>query len=206
MEWRSQESPNRWNRDHLLSIERKILKTEREIEQDADQELLASQYTAKAARELLEEQRKTNQLLETLVIVEQSNNDLLIAIVQELQPSRNLTGFNEILETTMVPLAAGQTATFATTPIPAGSTPVAANIVWSSSDTVNAPTSPNTADTSGLSILVTFPLTVVAGLVFSLTVSYTNTDGTIATQTNSFTTVAPASPDITGFNPILQTA
>lgn len=106
----------------------------------------------------------------------------------------------------MVTLSAGNTATFATTPIPSTSVPVPANIVWTSSDTVNAPVSPNTADATGLSTLVVFPSTVAAGVSFSLTVSYTNSDGTTATQTNSFTTVAPPSPDVTGFTPILQTA
>lgn len=108
---------------------------------------------------------------------------------------------------TMVPLAAGQTATFSTTPIPPTSVPNPAALpVWSSSDMTNAPVSPNTADASGLSTLVVFPSGVAAGVTFSLTITYTNADGTIATQTNSFVTVAPPSPDITGFTPIVQTA
>jgi hypothetical protein len=117
-----------------------------------------------------------------------------------------ILAFTSIKETQMVPLAAGQTATFSTTPIPSTSVPVPANIVWSSSDTVNAPVSPNTADPTGLSTLVTFPSTVAAGVTFTLTVSYTNSDGTTATQSNSFTTVAPPSPDVTGFTPIVQSA
>ena len=108
---------------------------------------------------------------------------------------------------TMVPLAAGQTATFSTTPIPATSVPNPAALpVWTSSDTTNAPVSPNTADKTGLSTLVVFPSTAAAGVTFSLTITYTNADGTVATQTNSFVTVAPPSPDITGFTPIVQTS
>jgi hypothetical protein len=106
----------------------------------------------------------------------------------------------------MVPLAAGQIATFSTTPIPATSAPDPTKIVWTSSDTTNAPLTPNTSDTTGLSVLVAFPSTVVAGVTFSLTVSYTNADGTTATQTNSFTTVAPPVPNVTGFTDIVQSA
>jgi hypothetical protein len=126
-------------------------------------------------------------------------------LLQEVQPSA--TGFTQIIqENPMVPLAAGQTATFSTTPIPSNAAPTPSGITWTSSDTVNAPVSPNSADTSGLSTLVVFPASVVAGVTFSLTVSYTNSDGTTATQTNSFTTVAPPPTDVTGFNPIVQTA
>ena len=131
----------------------------------------------------------------------------LRAIRHELKPQpADVFGFTDIKEISMVPLAAGQTATFSTTPIPSDASPIAANLIWSSSDTVNAPVSPNSADTTGLSTLVVFPSTVVAGATFSLTLSYTNSDGTTATQTNSFTTVAPAPADVTGFNPIAQSA
>lgn len=118
-----------------------------------------------------------------------------------------INGFKAIQEINMVPLAAGQTATFATTPIPATSVPNPAALpVWTSSDTTNAPVTAVATDTTGLSATVTFPSTVVAGVSFSLTITYTNGDGTVATQTNSFVTVAPPSPDITAFTDILQTA
>ena len=106
----------------------------------------------------------------------------------------------------MVPLAPGQTATFATTPLPANAIPTPSGLVWSSSDSVNAPVSPNTADATGLSTLVVFPSTAVVGTSFSLTIGYTNADGTTASQTNSFTIVAAPPTDVTGFTPILQTA
>ena len=89
----------------------------------------------------------------------------------------------------MTPLAAGNTATFTTKPIPATSVPTATNIVWTSSDTVNAAVKPNAADTTGLSVQVSFLLTTPAGISFTLTVSYTNSDGTRATQVNTFVTV-----------------
>jgi hypothetical protein len=118
----------------------------------------------------------------------------------------NITGFTEIQETQMVHLAAGQTATFATTPIPSGTAPDPTKITWSSSDSVNAPVSPNTADASGLSTLVAFPSTTPSGLTFALTINYINSDGTAASQANTFTTVAAPPADITGFNPIEQSA
>jgi hypothetical protein len=117
-----------------------------------------------------------------------------------------ITSFTEIKEITMVPLAAGQTATFATTPIPEGTAPAPTKITWASSDTTNAPVSPNTADASGLSTLVGFPSTTPSGLTFILTINYVNADGNAVSQANSFTTVAAPPADITGFNPIVQTA
>ena len=106
----------------------------------------------------------------------------------------------------MVSLSAGQTATFSTTSLPAGTQPAAGNLpVWTSSDTTNAPVTIFSADPTGLSATVIFPASVAAGLSFSLTVTYTNADGTVATQTNSFVTVAAPSPDITGFTDIVQT-
>jgi hypothetical protein len=134
-------------------------------------------------------------------------NRKLNQIEREINQPKPITGFTTIQETnTMVPLAAGQTATFSTTPIPSTSVPVAASIVWTSSDAVAFPLAPNTADATGLSTLLTFPASTLGGVSFSLTVSYVNSDGTTATQTDSFTTVAPPSPDVTGFTPITQTA
>jgi hypothetical protein len=144
-----------------------------------------------------------------LIVDQLSMTNVLLSQIVALitpPPSTDITGFTEITETTMVALAPGQTATFSTTPIPSTSVPVAANIVWTSSDTTNAPVSPNSADTTGLSTIVVFPTTAVVGTTFSLTVSYANSDGTTATQTNSFTIVAAPPADITGFTAITQTA
>jgi hypothetical protein len=156
------------------------------------------------------EGRKLDKILacfEQLSYVLEEQNRLLREILHRLPHyGHPITGFTAIQETSMVPLAAGQTATFSTTPIPSTSVPIASSIVWTSSDTTNAPVTPNTADPTGLSTLVVFPSTVVAGVTFSLTVSYTNADATIATETTSFTTVAPAASDVTGFTPIVQSA
>jgi hypothetical protein len=160
----------------------------------------------KLLHRILELEDRVLRLAERTFEEMERNHRLLREILHLLKPRPIITGFTEIQESTMVPLAAGQTATFATTPIPATSVPVPANLVWSSSDPVNAPVSPNAADPTGLSTLVAFPSNVAAGVSFSLTLSYTNSDGTPASQTNSFVTVAPPSPDITGFAPIAQTA
>jgi hypothetical protein len=135
---------------------------------------------------------------------------LLKEILEEIRNQhRKVVRFIDIKEINMVDLAAGNTATFATTPIPSTVTPDPTKLVWSSSDSVNAPLSSNSAaDPSGLSVNVTFPKGVVAGVTFSLTLSYTNSDGTTATQTNSFTTVAPSgggTGNVVGFTPIVQT-
>jgi hypothetical protein len=118
----------------------------------------------------------------------------------------NVTGFTPIKETEMVPLAAGQTATFSTTPLPAGTAPDPTKITWSSSDTTNAPVVVNPNDPSGLSAQVAFPSTTPSGLTFVLTINYINADGNAASQANSFVTVAPPPSDITGFTDIVQSA
>ena len=150
--------------------------------------------TEKALHLILEELRHTHWLLRE--------------ILHSLPPRPNITSFTDIKESTMplVPLAAGQTATFATTPIPSTSVPDPTKLVWSSSDPVAFPLTPNPADPSGLSTLLAFPDGTAAGVDFSLTLNYVNSDGTTASQTNSFVTVAPPSPDVTGFAAIAQTA
>lgn len=123
-----------------------------------------------------------------------------------LQPYR-ISGFSSIKEITMAPIAPGQTPQFSTTTLPAGTVPSPANLpTWISSDPVNAPVTVLPTDPSALSVSVAIPDTAVVGATFDLTVSYTNSDGVIATQTNTFTIVAPPAPDITGFTPIVQTA
>lgn len=130
---------------------------------------------------------------------------LLSEIAADLAPEPPPITFTPIKETSMVPLAAGQTATFSTTPIPANATPDPTKLIWTSSDAVAFPLTPNAVDPSGLSINLTFPAGTAGGVSFSLILSYANADGTTATQTNSFVTVA-AVTDVTGFNPIVQSA
>ena len=127
-------------------------------------------------------------------------------IERQLRHPRIVTFTRITQEPPMVSLAAGQTATFSTTPIPATAAPDPSKVIWTSSDSVNAPVSPNPADNTGLSTLVVFPEGTQANISFALTVSYTNADGTVANKTNTFTTVAPPPTDVTGFTDIVQSA
>lgn len=133
--------------------------------------------------------------------------NLLREIAADLAPEPTpLTGFTAIQEIPMVPLAAGQTATFTTTPIPSDATPDPTKLVWSSSDATAFPLTPDSADATGLSISLAIPSGTAAGVTFTLTVSYTNADGTTASQTDTFTTVAAGPTDVTGFTAIVQSA
>ena len=112
-----------------------------------------------------------------------------------------ITGFTIKLQgDNMLSIIPGNSPVFTATPVPATSAP-STPPTWVSSDTVNAPI---TVDSTGLVATVEIPATAVVGTSFTLTVSYTNADGTIATGTTSQTIVAAPSPDITSFT-IAQT-
>ena len=100
-------------------------------------------------------------------------------------------------------LTPGTSAVYTATPVPATAVP-STPPTWSSSDPVNAPV---TADPTGLIGTVNAPASAVPA-TFTLTISYTNADGSIATGTVTDQVVAtppPPSPDITAFN-ITRTA
>jgi hypothetical protein len=188
-----------FNEKQLKDI-RTILKSE------VERVLEAHTETLKKILHKIEHVDEEIEEIETKVSSIEVVNDRILTLL--LTSDSDIEGFTDIIQgdVNMVPLAAGQTATFSTTPIPAGSVPDPTKLVWSSSDPVNAPVSPNGADPSGLSVIVTFPSTVVAGVPFDLTLTYTNSDGTVASQKNSFVTVAAPPSDVTGFNPIVQSA
>jgi hypothetical protein len=100
----------------------------------------------------------------------------------------------------LLPIAPGFSPVFTATPVPSTSVP-STPPVWVSSDTVNAPI---TVDPTGLIATVALPATAVVGTAFTLTISYTNADGTVATGSISLIIVAAPSPDITSFT-IAQT-
>ncbi len=105
----------------------------------------------------------------------------------------------------MLPIAPGFAPGFTASPVPAGSVPAPGNpVAWSSSDTTNAPVTANASDPTGLTATVNLPSTAVVGTSFTLSVTYTNADGTVATGSQAFTIVAAPSPDITSFT-IAQT-
>jgi len=135
----------------------------------------------------------------------------LLCRILRLLELHHINGFTAITEQgapmSLVPIAPGFTPGFSTTTIPTGTVPNPATPpVWTTSDSVNAPLQPNTADSTGLSIYVAIPTSATVGATFALTITYTNADNTVATQTDSFTIVAAPSPDITGFTPITQFA
>jgi len=102
----------------------------------------------------------------------------------------------------LLPLAPGFSPVFTATPVPAGTFPAPGNVpAWTSSDTTNAPV---TADATGLVGTVAIPASAVVGTSFTLTVTYTNADGTVATGTFTGTIVAAPPADITSFT-IAQT-
>ena len=122
-------------------------------------------------------------------------------IERELRP-HPITAFRIKGVTPMLPIAPGFSPVYTATPVPAGAFPEPGNLpVWASSDPVNAPV---TADATGLVGTVNIPATAFVGTAFTLLVTYTNADGTVATGTLSQTIVAAPSPDITGFT-IAQT-
>lgn len=149
-------------------------------------------------------------LLRAILRATGENTHLLRQILRLLERNYDhITGFTPITEQgdpmPLLPIAPGFTPGFSTTTLPAGTVPNPATLpVWTTSDAVNAPLQANTADASGLSTYVAIPAAAVVGTVFTLSIAYTNADGTLATQANAFTIVAPPSPDITGFTPIAQ--
>ena len=126
--------------------------------------------------------------------------DRILHILRHLNHPR-ITSF-QIKEITMLPIAPGFSPVYTATPVPSGTFPAPGNLpVWTSSDTVNAPVS---ADATGLIATVAIPATAVVGTAFTLTISYTNADGAVATGTLDQTIVAAPPADITSFT-IAQT-
>lgn len=127
----------------------------------------------------------------------------LRAIRHELHHHHPSISAFEIRRITMLPIAPGFSPVYTATPIPAGTFPAPGNLpAWTSSDTTNAPV---TADATGLVATVAIPASAVVGTVFTLTVTYTNADGTVATGTLSQTIVNAPPSDITSFS-IAQTS
>jgi hypothetical protein len=110
-------------------------------------------------------------------------------------PSTSITTFQIQQENPMVSIAPGNSPVFTATPVPATSVP-STPPTWTSSDTTNAPI---TVDPTGLIATVAIPSTAVVGTSFTLEISYTNADGTVATGSTTQTIVSAPSPDITSF-------
>ena len=138
-------------------------------------------------------------ILETLHQI--ACNELeILSFIRHERCRHHITHFH-IKEIFMFPIAPGFNPVYTATPVPEGSVP-STPPTWTSSDTTNAPV---TVDASGLVATVAIPSTAVVGTAFTLTVSYTNADGIVATGSLSQTIVAAPPADITSFT-IAQTA
>lgn len=104
----------------------------------------------------------------------------------------------------MTPVAPGFSPVYSALPQPEGAVPNPAQPVpvWTSSDPVNAPVSP---DPTGLSAVVVIPAKAAVGVKFTLTVVYTNADGSEGKGTLEQTIEEAPAQNITGFV-ISQTA
>jgi hypothetical protein len=123
--------------------------------------------------------------------------EILGRIERQLEPDRITRFVIAEQETPMglLAIAPGNSPVFTATPVPSTSVPLTPP-TWISSDTTNAPV---TVDSTGLIATVAIPTNAVVGTVFTLTVNYTNADGTAATGSIILSIVAGPSPDITGF-------
>jgi hypothetical protein len=121
----------------------------------------------------------------------------LRAIRRELRHEPEpVTSFSS--ESTM-PFQAGATAVIDFTPQPTGSKVVSAPTI-TSSDPTNAPV---TTDETGLIATVVFPATATVGESVTISITYTNPDGDVATGSFTDTIAAAPVPDVTGFTAVL---
>lgn len=102
----------------------------------------------------------------------------------------------------LLPIAPGYAPVFTATPTPAYNFQPGNLPVFVTSDSVNAPIS---VDATGLVATVNVPTTAVVGTSFTLSISFTNADGVVATGSATFVIVADPQPDVTSFT-INQTA
>lgn len=135
---------------------------------------------------------------EILQLLKEFHKQFLEFYALYLKLNRILGGsMTQIGDDPMVTVSAGNSPQYGVTPTPTGVSTFAAQTVWSSSDTVNAPVTMNASDPSGLTATVAIASTAPVGTVFTLTWQYTNADGTVVTVTLQQTTVAPV-VDVTG--------
>ena len=134
-------------------------------------------------------------LQEAALVLQERQLIELLEIRRELK-SKPVSSFTITQESPMLSISPGNSPVFTATPVPATSVP-STPPTWTSSDTTNAPIS---VDPTGLICTVAIPSSAAIGTSFTLTVSYTNADQTVATGTTTQTIVAGPSPDITSFD------
>jgi hypothetical protein len=123
-------------------------------------------------------------------------NSLLRRLLHERE-SQPVTGFT-FEEMTMLPFAPGSSPVITITPQPPGVLLTEAPPVTVSSDPVNYPVS---VDPTGLLATINIPATATVGAPpVTLTTSYTNADGRVASSTSQpFGPIVAAVTDVTGF-------
>jgi hypothetical protein len=133
-------------------------------------------------------------LVKMNIEVSLENRKLLQEVLRHLQPSNRVTG-GTFAQTgnPMVPIQPGQSPKFQVTPTFSGPPfpLVGANAAVSTSDSVNAPASIDlTDDPTGATFelnLTAGPVIDPAGEALTVTWTYTNTDGVVATVTGTVT-------------------
>lgn len=119
---------------------------------------------------------------------------LLREILQDVKPSHTVTG-GIIRETgnPMIALKPGNSPQFGVSPLPAGVKTFAAQAVVTSADPADVIVM-NAADPTGLTFTDTINPAAVEPVTLTLTWTYTNTDGSVATVVGTFSEVT----DVTG--------
>jgi hypothetical protein len=137
----------------------------------------------KPDNEILEVEKHVLSVEERILGVEERELRILEEIEHDLHHKPNVTGvkIHQIGNPmALLAIAPGNSPQFQATVTPTGAATVAAQGVWASSDSVNAPVTQNTSDATGLTATVNIPTSAVAGTAFTLSFTYTNADGTSA--------------------------
>jgi hypothetical protein len=139
----------------------------------------------------------TDRLLDKILTELREANHLLRRIARE-EASKPVTGFTFTQENPMLPFAPGSSPVITITPLPAGVQLTQAAPTTVSSDPVNYPV---TVDATGLIATINIPATATVGApAATLTTSYTNADGTVASSISQpFGPIVAAVTDVTGF-------
>lgn len=148
---------------------------------------------------------RIERLLEVILDTVRLNHNLLVDILHRnkiYEVDRFTITQNRNSDMSLLPIAPGYAPVFTATSVPAYNFQPGNLPTFVSSDTVNAPI---TVDATGLVATINIPTTAVVGTNFTLSISFTNADGVVATGSIALTIVADPQPDVTSFT-ILQTA
>jgi hypothetical protein len=143
-----------------------------------------------------QEQQRRDGAFEKFVRDELKHEDELLQEILENQKHPNtVTGgiIRQVGVFPMIALKPGNSPQFAVTPQPAGVKTLAAQVKVTSADPADVIVL-NSADPTGLTFIDTINPAAVEPITLTLTWTYTNTDGSVATVTGTFSEVT----DVTG--------